>query len=74
VLGNFWGLYAPVHGQKADSGQKFLDWQLGPLRLPRCDSIKRHFQLGSVPLWAWVCSILDRQDAINELIKCVLGG
>ncbi len=34
--------------------------------------IKRHFQLGSEPLWAWVCAVLDRQDAINELFKCVL--
>jgi len=32
------------------------------------------FYLGSAPLWAWVCSIIDGQDAINELFKCVLGG
>jgi len=28
--------------------------------------------VGSEPLWAWVCSFLDGQDAINELFKCVL--
>jgi len=42
VLGSFWGLSAPVHGQKADSGQSYLDWKLALLRLFRCDSIKRH--------------------------------
>ncbi len=30
------------------------------------------FQMGWNPLWVWVCSVLDPQDAINELIKCVL--
>ena len=33
---------------------------------------KCHFQLGSEPLWAWVCAVLDRQDAFKELFKCVL--
>ena len=28
--------------------------------------------MGSKPPWAWVCSVLDRQDEIIELIKCVL--
>ncbi len=42
---------------------------LNPLRTKL---IKCHFQLGSGPLWAWVCSASDRQDAINELFKCVL--
>ncbi len=28
--------------------------------------------MGWGPLWAWVCSILDRQDSINELLNCVL--
>ncbi len=30
------------------------------------------FLLGSEPLWAWVCSVLDPQDAIKELMNCVL--
>ncbi len=30
------------------------------------------FYLGSGPLWAWVYSVLDPQDAINELMNCVL--
>ncbi len=34
--------------------------------------IKCHFELGSVPLWAWVCAVLDCQDKIKELFKCVL--
>lgn len=28
--------------------------------------------MGWEPLWAWVCSGLGPQDAIKELIKCVL--
>ncbi len=24
------------------------------------------------PLWAWVCCVLDPQDAIKELLNCVL--
>ncbi len=30
------------------------------------------FPLSSEPLWAWVCSVLDPQDSINELLNCVL--
>ncbi len=30
------------------------------------------FRFGSEPLWAWVCSVLDPQDAIKELFNCVL--
>jgi len=30
------------------------------------------FYIGSGPLWAWVCCVLDRQDAIKELMNCVL--
>ena len=41
---------------------------------------KRHFlrgenesiYMGSNPLWAWVCSVLDPQDSIKELMNCVL--
>ena len=32
------------------------------------------FYLGWNPLWAWVCSVLDPQDAIKELLNCVLDG
>ncbi len=28
--------------------------------------------MGSDPLWAWVCSVLDSQDATHELLNCVL--
>ncbi len=28
--------------------------------------------MGWNPLWAWVCSVLDPQDAIKELMNCVL--
>ncbi len=28
--------------------------------------------MGWDPLWAWLCAVLDPQDAINELFKCVL--
>ena len=42
------------------------------LRPLRTKLIKCHFQLGSEPLWAWVCCVLDCQDAINELINCIL--
>ncbi len=34
----------------------------------------RQFQMGWNPLWAWVCSILDPQDSIKELLNCVLEG
>ncbi len=27
------------------------------------------FSLGLEPLWAWVCSVLERQDAIKELLN-----
>jgi len=30
------------------------------------------FVLAPESLWAWVCSVLDPQDSINELFKCVL--
>ncbi len=30
------------------------------------------FYLGSEPLWAWVCSVSGHQDAINELMNCIL--
>ena len=30
------------------------------------------FNLGSYPFWARVCSVLDPQGAINELLNCVL--
>ncbi len=33
---------------------------------------KCQFSLGSEPLWAWLCSASDCQDAINELLNCVL--
>ena len=45
-----------------------LPANLSPLRTKL---IKCHFQLGSEPLWAWVCSVLDPQNAINELMNCV---
>ncbi len=28
--------------------------------------------MGWNPLWAWLCSVSDPQDAIKELFKCVL--
>ena len=43
------------------------DWKLGLLTLPISDPIKCYFKVGSEPLWACGCSILDSQDAINEL-------
>ncbi len=30
------------------------------------------FRLGSDPFWAWVCAVLDPQDAIKELMNCIL--
>jgi len=30
------------------------------------------FRFGSEPYWAWVCSVLDPQDSIKELLNCVL--
>ena len=44
-----------------------------PLYFPMASEAKIcQFYIGSDPLWAWVCSASDRQDAINELFKCVL--
>ena len=34
--------------------------------------IKCHFYVGSEPCWAWVCSVSDPQDSINELLNCIL--
>ncbi len=34
--------------------------------------MKCQFYIGSEPLWAWVCSVLGPQDAIKELMNCVL--
>jgi len=28
--------------------------------------------MGWNPLWAWVCSVSDPQDAIKELMNCIL--
>ncbi len=28
--------------------------------------------MGWEPLWAWLCSVFDPQDSINELLNCVL--
>ncbi len=44
---------------------------LSPLRTKL---IKCHFNVCWEPLWAWVCSVFDGQDAINELMSCVLDG
>jgi hypothetical protein len=30
---------------------------------------KCQFLMDSEPLWAWVCSVLDRQDGIKELLN-----
>ncbi len=35
---------------------------------------KCQFSMGWDPFWAWLCSILDRHDAIKELLNCVLAG
>ncbi len=44
-----------------------------PLLIPSVSQAKKcHFYLASEPLWAWVCCGLDRSDAINELMNCVL--
>ena len=32
------------------------------------------FKIGWNPFWAWVCSVLDSQDSIKELLNCVLEG
>ncbi len=29
------------------------------------------FLMGWDPFWAWVCSVLDGQDAIKELLNCI---
>ncbi len=52
----------------------FILKQLGtrPSKPAQKQLIKCHFNVVSGLPWAWVCSVLDRQDAINELIKCVL--
>ena len=36
------------------------------------DSRFGHFSLSSEPVWAWLYSVFDRQDAIKELLNCVL--
>ncbi len=43
-----------------------------PFKTTQKQFIKCHFYVGWGPFWAWVCSILDRQDSINELLNCVL--
>ncbi len=40
-----------------------------PFKTTQTQSIKCQFSLGSEPFWAWVCSVLDPQDAINELLN-----
>ncbi len=64
---------------------KFLDRQaeagappfLGQIKLydaliePYPDSRFGQFSLSSEPLWAWLYSVFDRQDAIKELMNCV---
>ncbi len=36
--------------------------------------IKCQFYIGPEPFWAWVYSVSDPQDSINELLNCVLNG
>ncbi len=43
-----------------------------PFKTAQKQFIKCQFYIGFEPLWAWVCSMLDRQDAINELFYYVL--
>jgi hypothetical protein len=44
-----------------------------PLYFPRASEAKKcQFSMGWDPLWAWVCSVLDPQDSIEKLFKCVL--
>ncbi len=38
------------------------------------DSRFCQFSLGSEPFQAWLCPVLDRQDAINRRIKRALDG
>ncbi len=43
-----------------------------PLLIPSSSQAKMsQFYMGLDPLWAWVCSVLDPQDAIKELLNCV---
>jgi len=42
-----------------------------PFRTAQKQLINCHFYLAPDPLWAWVCSVLDPQDSINELLNCV---
>ena len=43
-----------------------------PFKTAQKQFIKCHFYVGSKPLQAWVCSVLDPQDSIKELLNCVL--
>ncbi len=43
-----------------------------PSKTTQNQFIKCQIYFGAEPLWAWVCSVLDPQDSIKELIKCVL--
>ena len=43
-----------------------------PSKTAQKQFIKCHFFVGSKALRAWVCSVLDPQDSIKELLNCVL--
>ncbi len=45
---------------------------IGALIEPYPDSRFGQFVLAPEPLWDWDCSALDPQDAIKELMNCVL--
>ena len=45
-----------------------------PSKTAQKQFIKCHFFVGSKALRAWVCSVLDPQDSIKELMNCVLDG
>ncbi len=43
------------------------------LLIPSASQTKMsQFPIGWNPFWAWVCSVLDPQDSIKELLNCVL--
>ncbi len=43
-----------------------------PSKTAQMQFIKCQFYISQEPFWAWLCSVLDNQDAIKELLNCVL--
>jgi len=63
----------PLAGQAAFLRRSMLTGLDAPLLITNSTEAKMsHFSMGWNPFWAWVCSVLDPQDAIKELFNCVL--